>query len=119
MLVTLEIPGVSLLTNLNLLAAQAGLQSVVTKSGAVLGMTARSDEDANQSATTVLSNETINHYLFRAQQMVKDRRLRETGAEYSLFETSLEEPEPSGSSGTNTITSFETIDARIHGNAMQ
>lgn len=70
MLVTLEIPGVSLLTNLNLLAAQAGLQSVVKKSGAVLGMTARSDEDANQSATTVLSNETINHYLFRANRLV-------------------------------------------------
>ncbi len=70
MLVTLEIPGVSLLTNLNLLAAQAGLQVLVTKSGAVLGMAARSSEGGDQSATTSLSNGTINHYLFRANQLM-------------------------------------------------
>lgn len=70
MLVTLEIPGVSLLTNLNLLAAQAGLQSVVTKSGAVLEVIGRPTGDPVQSGTTVLSNETINQFLQKAYRNV-------------------------------------------------
>ena len=69
-LVSLEIPGVSLLTNLRLLAAQADLKVTVTKSGAVLQTVSQPAGDAPQSAITPLDQSTINHYLLRANRLL-------------------------------------------------
>lgn len=73
-LVSLEIPGVSLLTNLRLLAAQAGLKVTVTKSGAVLQTISQPAGDAPQSAITPLDQDTINHYLLRANRLLMEHQ---------------------------------------------
>ncbi len=69
-LVSLEIPGVSLLTNLRLLAAQADLKVTVTKTGAVLQTISQPASDSPQSAITPLDQSTINHYLLRANRLL-------------------------------------------------
>ncbi len=73
-LVSLEIPGVSLLTNLRLLAAQAGLKVTVTKTGAVLQTINQPASDAPQSAITSLDQSTINHYLLRANRLLMEHQ---------------------------------------------
>ena len=73
-LVSLEIPGVSLLTNLRLLAAQAGLKVTVTKSGAVLQNISQPAGEAPQSAITPLDQSTINHYLLRANRLLMEHQ---------------------------------------------
>ena len=73
-LVSLEIPGVSLLTNLRLLAAQADLKVTVTKSGAVLQTISQPASDAPQSAITPLDQSTINHYLLRANRLLMEHQ---------------------------------------------
>ncbi|MES2469678.1 MAG: hypothetical protein V4675_20415 [Verrucomicrobiota bacterium] len=71
-LVSLQIPGVSLLTNLRLLAAQADLKVTVTKTGAVLQTISQPASDAPQSAITPLDQSTINHYLLRANRLMME-----------------------------------------------
>lgn len=65
--ISLEIPGVSLLTNLNLLAAQAGLKTVISDTAITLEPDMRADDGTERTWTLPLDQATLIAFVQRAQ----------------------------------------------------
>jgi hypothetical protein len=80
--VNLEIPGISLLTSVELIAAQAGLRAAVTPVGVTLEPEKRADDGRPRTWNLQLPAETFTAFLARAGS--ETERARQQFAQYSL-----------------------------------
>lgn len=82
--VFLQIPGISLLTNLQLLAAQTDLQLRITESGTILESPTAPDTGAESTATVLLTGDVVQEAILRSKRIYLDRYsdLRDPGLPY-------------------------------------